>query len=176
MENGGTASQGEDAAGPKGAVFLEDGVGGGLRVGEKAGRAQKGSSQRAAFFSQRRQECTLGAWGRACQQVQGTKNPLGRKHCVHAGLRLLTRRIPWPPSSTVPPHPASSVHGKTPFLPSPGHWPIQPVSWRLLPTNQENKITLNRGRQVKGIFWKLWFLDSHQVEGPGGHFPRLRDD
>lgn len=102
MENGGTASQGEDAAGPKGAVFLEDGVGGGLRVGEKAGRAQKGSSQRAAFFSQRRQECTLRARGRACQQVQGTKNPLGRKHCIHTGLRLLTQRIPWPPSSTAP--------------------------------------------------------------------------
>ena len=60
-------------------------------------------SQRAAFFSQRRQECTLRAWGRAYQQVQGTKNPRGRKHCIRSGLRLHTRRVPYPPLSTGPP-------------------------------------------------------------------------
>ena len=108
MENGETASQGESSAGRKGTVFLEDGVRGGLGVGEKAGRAQKGRSLKGLlFFSQRWQECTLGAWGRACQRVQGTKNPLGRKHCIHSGLRLHTQRIPWPPLSTVPPAPCT---------------------------------------------------------------------
>lgn len=29
---------------------------------------------------------------------------------------------------------------------------------------------------VKGLFWNLWFLDIHPMEGPGGHFPGLRDE
>lgn len=44
------ASQGESSAGRKGTVFLEDGVGGGLGVGEKAGRAQKGRSLKGLLF------------------------------------------------------------------------------------------------------------------------------
>lgn len=78
----------------------------GPRGGRKSWKGPEGQiSQRTAFFSQRWQECTLRAWGRACQRVQGTKNPLGRKRCIHSGLRLLTQRIPWPPLSTVPPAP-----------------------------------------------------------------------
>lgn len=168
--------RGRTQQGPKAQSFWRMVLEGASGWEKKLEGPRRAALKELLFLAKGGRSVPSGPGAESCQQVQGTKNPLGRKHCVHAGLRLLTRRIPWPPSSTVPPHPASSVHGKTPFLPSPGHWPIQPVSWRLLPTNQENKITLNRGRQVKGIFWKLWFLDSHQVEGPGGHFPRLRDD